>query len=114
MSGHSPEEIRKSVRVYIKVFVVLAILTAVTVGASYLPLGGGSSVAVALAIAAVKASLVAIFFMHLKGEVKTIFRALVLTGIFFVFLMLLPLSHLLDHTGVPTQTSSAHAAEVEH
>jgi len=111
MSGHSPEEIRASVRVYVKVFVALAILTGLTVGASYLPFNEGSHITVALIIAAVKASLVALFFMHLKGEVSTIFRALVLTGLFFVFLIALPLSSLLDHTGASTETAPTHHAE---
>jgi cytochrome c oxidase subunit 4 len=54
-------------RAGITVFVALLLLTAVTVLVSYVDLGLLNAV-VALLIAAVKASLVALFFMHLKSE----------------------------------------------
>ena len=54
-------------RTGIAVFVALLLLTAVTVLVSYVDLGLLNAV-VALLIAAVKASLVALFFMHLKSE----------------------------------------------
>ena len=54
-------------KVYVLVWAGLIVLTAVTYGVSYLDLGVYNAVA-ALAIASVKASLVALFFMHLKGE----------------------------------------------
>ena len=50
------------------VFGALLVLTLVTVGVSYLDLPEVETVVVALAIATAKASLVAMFFMHLKGE----------------------------------------------
>ncbi len=52
-------------------------LTAITVLASRVDLGS-ASVAIALGIAAVKASLVALFFMHLKYEHR--FHLVVLVG----------------------------------
>ncbi len=54
-------------RTGIAVFVALLLLTVVTVLVSYVDLGLWNAV-VALLIASVKASLVALFFMHLKGE----------------------------------------------
>lgn len=53
--------------IYVAVFTALLVLTGATVGASYIDLGLWN-VAVALLIASVKASLVALFFMHLKHE----------------------------------------------
>jgi len=53
--------------VYLAVFAALLALTVVPVLVSYVDLGLGN-VVVALLIASVKASLVALFFMHLKGE----------------------------------------------
>ena len=91
MSGHSVEEIRKETRVYILVFAALAVLTLVTVGVSYLHLSFGAAVGLALFIASIKGSLVAAFFMHLISERKLIYAVLILTVIFFVALMLLPL-----------------------
>ncbi len=49
------------------VWAALIVLTAVTWGVSYLHLGVFNAV-VALFIASIKASLVALFFMHLKDE----------------------------------------------
>jgi cytochrome c oxidase subunit 4 len=95
-AGHSPEEIRAHVKVYMMVFGALAVLTVVTVAARYLDVPVHLAIAVALLIASVKASLVALFFMHLKGEVRTIFWTLLLTAVFFIALITIPLSWYLD------------------
>jgi len=58
-------------RAGIAVFVALLLLTAVTVLVSYVDLGLWNAV-VALLIASVKASLVALFFMHLKSESRLV------------------------------------------
>ena len=55
------------VRLYITIFVVLLVLTAVTVGAAYFDFGQWNLV-IAMAIASCKALAVALFFMHLKYE----------------------------------------------
>jgi cytochrome c oxidase subunit 4 len=92
---HSPEQIRKEMRVYLTVFLGLAVLTAVTVGAFYqlktFPVR--LAIMVALIIASIKGFLVAGFFMHLLSEKKVIYGVLILTVVFFIFLMLLPVSH---------------------
>ena len=96
MSGHSAEEIKKETRVYILVFVALAALTLITVGVSYLHLSVGAAIALALLIATIKGSLVAAFFMHLLSERKLIYAVLILTLVFFVALLLLPLGGYAD------------------
>ena len=50
------------------VFVALIIGTIITVAASYVDLGRTANIVIALAIAVVKASLVCVFFMHLKWD----------------------------------------------
>lgn len=50
--------------------VALLILTAITVGASFIDFGP-ANIAIALAIATVKATLVALIFMHLKWDKPT-------------------------------------------
>jgi len=91
---HSPEQIRAEMRVYLTVFIGLAVLTAITVGACYgLHLPVHTAIIVALIIASVKGFLVAGFFMHLLSEKKVIYGVLILTVIFFLFLMALPVSH---------------------
>jgi cytochrome c oxidase subunit 4 len=84
-------DIDKHVRVYITVFVALMVLTIVTVAVSYLDLSVPLAVTVALIVATVKGALVAGFFMHLVSEKKLIYAVLVLTVLFFIALMALPI-----------------------
>ena len=51
--------------IYVSTLVALLILTAITVGASYIDFGSGN-VVIALIIATIKATIVALFFMHLR------------------------------------------------
>jgi len=99
MSGHGEEAIKKSVRIYLVVFALLAALTALTVAVSYLDLATGMAITVALFIASVKASLVAMFFMHLIDERQAIYSILLLTAAFFIFLIFVPLGTFADHLG---------------
>jgi cytochrome c oxidase subunit 4 len=97
---HSPEEIKREVRVYLLVFCSLAVLTGATVAARLLfDLPMGYAIAVALAIALTKGFLVAGFFMHLLSEKKLIYAVLALTVIFFAFLIWLPVHDIADKMG---------------
>jgi cytochrome c oxidase subunit 4 len=90
MTNDHAADIDKHVRVYITVFVALMVLTLVTVGISRLDLSVPMAVTVALLVATIKGSLVACYFMHLISEKKLILAVLLLTAIFFVALMALP------------------------
>jgi cytochrome c oxidase subunit 4 len=83
--GHdnSPEAIRKEIRKYLMVFGMLAVLTIITVSIAQMHLPTWQAIALALAVATVKGSLVAAFFMHLLSERKLIYAVLVLTVFFF-------------------------------
>ena len=74
------------VRGYLMVFGALLALTVATVAVSYVQLPTVPTVLVALTIATAKASLVAMFFMHLKGERPMIYWPLGLTAVLFVAL----------------------------
>jgi cytochrome c oxidase subunit 4 len=77
---------------YVKVGVALLVLTGITVGLSYVDFGSRSmNIVVGMIVATIKASLVAAIFMHLKGEKMTIWRFLIMTGIFAVGLFFLTL-----------------------
>ena len=89
--SHSKEEIEKHVRIYRNVFIALGVLTGITVAVAYLHLPIWLGVIIALAIASLKGSLVAAFFMHLAQEKKIIFSILALTMFFFFVLLILPL-----------------------
>jgi cytochrome c oxidase subunit 4 len=94
---NDPEHIRREMRVYLVIFAMLGVLTGITVAVRYwLDLSVHWTIAVALFVATIKASLVAGFFMHLITEKKLIYSVLVLTGLFFIFLIGLPLWHYLD------------------
>ena len=97
MDAHAAhDDIRSHVKTYYMVFGALMVLTVITVAVSYLELVTPLAVTVALIVAGIKASLVALFFMHLLHERKVIYWALMLTVIFFVFLMFVPLLTNLD------------------
>ena len=90
------EESIVDVKIYIGVFFALMVLTIVTVAASSLQLATTLAISVALIIAVVKGSLVASFFMHLLHEKRWIFFSLLLTVVFFLFLIFLPVLGYLD------------------
>ena len=90
-SGHDAD-IQSHIKVYMMVFASLAVLTVVTVAASYLELSSGEAIFLALVIASVKGSLVACFFMHLISEKAFITWILMLTAGFFFILMFVPLA----------------------
>jgi cytochrome c oxidase subunit 4 len=84
------EHFSHHVRRYLFVFYALLFGTLITVGASYIPFGNREiNIAVALAIAIAKASLVACYFMHLISERKMIYGIMAFTAFFFVGLMFL-------------------------
>ena len=80
---------------YRKVFIYLLVGTALTVGASYVEFNVKDSIAgaifVGLLIATIKGYLVAANFMHLNSEKKMIYWILMLTVFFLVLLLFIPL-----------------------
>ena len=83
---HAGDAHAVDVRGYLMVFGALMALTLLTVAVSYLDLAMTPTVLLALAIASLKASLVAVFFMHLKGEKPMVYWPLGLTAVLFVAL----------------------------
>ena len=70
-----------------KVWGALMVFTFLTVGVSYLDFGGQTNLVVAMLIATAKASLVVVFFMHLRWDRR--FHALTfLSGLLFVILFI--------------------------
>ena len=88
---------------YRNVFIYLLIGTALTVGASYLEFNVKDSIAgaifVGLLIASIKGYLVAANFMHLNSEKKIIYWILGLTVFFLVLLLFIPLLWDLNNMG---------------
>jgi cytochrome c oxidase subunit 4 len=65
----------------------LLVLTAVTVKAAFIDLGPWNPV-VALFIATVKATLVVLYFMHVKGASEKLTGVVVVAGFFFLAILL--------------------------
>ena len=68
------EQMAHEERRYIQVFIWLAILTALEIGCTFLPLSHFVIGVALVLLAASKASLVALYFMHLKFEPKSLGR----------------------------------------
>jgi cytochrome c oxidase subunit 4 len=71
---HEPERAQPN---YLGVFWVLAILTAIEVGVTYLPL---PRIPILVPLALLKAALVALFYMHLKFD-RRVFSAIFAAGL---------------------------------
>lgn len=93
------EDIQEHVRVYMFVFAALGVLTVVTVAVGYLHLSIGPALAIGLLIALVKGGLVAGYFMHLVSERKVIYFILGITGLFFLFMIVIITSYFYDQIG---------------
>lgn len=78
------------IKTYVMVFLALMVGTAITVWVSFVDLNWfpGANVAVALAIASVKATLVVLFFMHVKYSSRLTW-AVVIGGVFWLGLLLI-------------------------
>tara|TARA_B100000029_G_scaffold360547_1_gene353493 strand:- start:1818 stop:2180 length:363 start_codon:yes stop_codon:yes gene_type:complete len=92
---------------YRNVFIYLLIGTGFTVWASYIDFNVGDSIAgaifVGLVIASIKGYLVAANFMHLNSEKEMVYWTLILTIIFLTILLFLPV--LWDTNNMSNQTN---------
>ena len=88
----TPEEIQKHLKLYWKVGVALLICTVLTVVVAWIT----PSITIGLGIAAFKAGLVAMIFMHLNAEKPLIYKILLYTVFFFIGMMFLCLLALYD------------------
>jgi cytochrome c oxidase subunit 4 len=90
MAEHAQHHIVPT-RIYYAIFAVLMIFTAITVGAAYVDLGRMNTV-IALAIAAFKAMIVVLYFMHVKYSTRLV-KLVVIAGLYWMgILMVLTLS----------------------
>jgi len=85
--------------VYVAVAVALYILTFITVWAAGIDLGKILNTIIALSIASVKASLVALFFMHLKYESKLLWFMILIPIIILLILLTLPILDVITRAG---------------
>lgn len=81
MSGHV-----SSIKLYVGIFLTLMVLTAITIVVAYINLGPWNKV-VALGIASTKATLVVLYFMHVKYASRMT-KLIVVSGFFFLMILL--------------------------
>lgn len=58
---------------YLQIFLALVVLTVITIVVGMQPMNDTLGLIIALIIATIKASLVALYFMHLKTEIKPVY-----------------------------------------
>ncbi len=86
MSEHE-EHTSHSQGFYIAIGVTLLVLTITTAAVAFVNLGPFNPV-VALLIATIKATLVVLFFMHVKGASEKLTGAVVVSGFFFLAILI--------------------------
>ena len=110
--GHEDHDFWGHCKLYVYIGILLGVLTAVTVGLSYVDFarigitrwifgligisGNHINIVVGMIVATFKVCLVGAIFMHLKGEKKTIWQPLYFTAFFVLGLFLLTLLHWYD------------------
>ncbi|MEM9398855.1 MAG: cytochrome C oxidase subunit IV family protein [Verrucomicrobiota bacterium] len=91
--AHEMEHLRKHMKLYWGIFWALIVFTVITVLVSFVDLGadgiGAPDIVLGLVIATIKASLVAVFFMHLSDEKKLIYVILLFSTVFVIALFVL-------------------------
>src|SRR5262245_19859809 len=98
------------VKKYMMIGAALLVFTVITVAVNQVHLAIPLAITVALVIAATKGSMVASVFMHLSHERPWIYGALLLTVMFFIVLLALPVLTISDTIG----TRIHHAPAAEH
>ncbi len=72
---------------YFGIWITLLLCTFLTYKAAFVELGRFNA-AVALTIATIKALLVALFFMHIKGAHEKLLKLVVISTVFFLFILI--------------------------
>jgi cytochrome c oxidase subunit IV len=113
MDSHSVDDVKQAVRTYWKIGAALFMFTAITVAVNRVHLAVPFAITVALVIAATKGSMVASVFMHLAHERAWVYWSLVITVVFFIALLFLPILTVSDGIGTPIHQPSAVGAMAE-
>lgn len=104
MSEHIVSKHIVPIRLYVVIFCILMVLTALTVFAAYYDLAhiwGPLNALVALSIAVLKATLVVLYFMHVRYSSR-LTQVIVVAGIFwFVIMVAFMMTDYLTRTGWP-------------
>ena len=114
MAVHSPEALAHEQRRYLQVFAWLAFLTAVEIGVIYLPISRVAIGVMLVVLASTKAALVAMFYMHLAVEKRTLAYIALTPAFLCVLLIFALLPDLGGITRALTHATPNPAAEQPH
>ena len=107
MVTHTPEQLKQEERRYLQVFAWLAVLTALEIGVIYTPIPHLAIAFMLVVLAATKAALVALFYMHQAFDKRTLTYIALTPAVLCVLLIfaLLPdlggITRALTHTTPP-------------
>ena len=90
-----------SIRTYSLVLLVLVLLTVLTVGISFIPLSPDWHMALGISIAIVKATLVALFFMHLLHSQRLMWVIVIASLVWLYILISLTTADYLSRGVIP-------------
>jgi len=113
-AAHTTEELDREERRYLQVFAWLAGLTALEIGIIYAPIPHAAIVGMLVLLAATKAAMVALYFMHLTAEKSTLTYIALTPAILCVWLlfMLMPdlggITRALTHATPPPPAVAHH------
>jgi len=96
---------------YMAIFYLLAALTALEIGVVFVPIAKLITAIALIGMALVKAALVALYFMHLKYEKRTL-GIIALTPLILCTLLIVSL--LPDLTGTPHASESKESSQIEN
>jgi caa(3)-type oxidase subunit IV len=114
MATHSPEALAREQRRYLQVFAWLAVLTAVEIGVIYVPLSKFVIGSMLVVLAASKAALVALYYMHLAVEKRTLAYIALTPAVLCVLLVFALLPDLGAITRALTHATPPPAAGAHH
>lgn len=90
MSAEHHEDLQQHVKKYVKIGIILGVFTIITVALSYWELPTHAmNIIVGMIVAAFKAALVGLIFMHLNHERSLVYKVLLFTLVFVLGLFVL-------------------------
>jgi len=114
MAVHTPEQLAHEQRRYLQVFAWLAVLTAIEIAVIYMPIPRLAIGLMLVVLAGTKASLVALFYMHLALEKRTLTYIALTPALLCVLLVFALLPDLGAITRALTHATPPAAAEAHH
>ena len=110
MTVHSAVEIAQEERRYLQIFLVLGVLTMFEIAVIYMPIARLAIAVSLVLLASTKASLVALYYMHLANEKTTLMWIALTPAILCVFLLFMLTPDLGAFTRILTHAAVAAAS----